>query len=117
MPKVTFRTNVGIADAKKLGLDHTKSQFGMTLDASTELAETLDKQGLIYPLSMKAVPQTAELKAVPPEESSVSSSNATEAISQISRMRSKERLEEIIVNDPRATVQSAAQKRLEELGS
>lgn len=111
--KVTFRTNLGSRDAKALGLDHTKCAAGMELDVSSDLAETLSKRGLIEPLVM-GLAQSPAIKGV---SSPVTSFSAAAAIDQISRMTSKEKLEEIVVNDTRATVQAAAQKRLDELGA
>ena len=64
MPEVTFRTNLGTIDANAYGLDHSKCQAGQSLDVIDELAEKLAKRGLIEPL-IKAVPQVAEIKAVP----------------------------------------------------
>jgi hypothetical protein len=46
------------------------------------------------------------------DTSPVSESNAGEAADQISRMRSRDRLQEIIDRDPRVSVKEAARKRL-----
>ncbi len=58
-----------------------------------------------------------EAPAEEPKEaiSPVKDMNATEAISHIEQMRSKEKLEEIILLDPRITVRQAAEKRLAHL--
>jgi hypothetical protein len=50
------------------------------------------------------------------EDSPVSDMNAPEAIEAIERSRSKDKLQHIIDNDQRSTVQDAARKRLESLG-
>lgn len=47
--------------------------------------------------------------------SPLSGEDATHAIDQIGRMRSKDRLQHVIDNDKRTTVQDAARKRLEAL--
>lgn len=41
--QVVFKTNLGLTDAKKLGLDPKKCHKGMTLDVSPEVAEALKK--------------------------------------------------------------------------
>lgn len=46
------------------------------------------------------------------DHSPVSAKNAAEAIEQIGNMRSKEKLQHIIDNDPRVTVKDAATQRL-----
>src|SRR5689334_25154609 len=46
MPKVTFRTNLGSIDAKRLDLDHRKCQVGETLDVDKGVAEELAKMGV-----------------------------------------------------------------------
>lgn len=48
-------------------------------------------------------------------ESPVSASTADEAKDRISRMRSVEKLQEVIASDPRVTVVEAARKRLEDI--
>jgi hypothetical protein len=48
-------------------------------------------------------------------ESPLADANADEAIDRISRMRSPEKLQEVIDTDPRVTVQEAARRRLAEL--
>jgi hypothetical protein len=58
--------------------------------------------------------QTDESEA---DSSPVSEDNAHEAIDQISRMRSPEKLQTIIDTDDRETVKRAAQKRLDELNA
>lgn len=49
------------------------------------------------------------------EESPVSDTNAAEAIDSVNRMRSRDKLQHVIDNDPRATVRAAAEKRLGDL--
>jgi hypothetical protein len=49
-------------------------------------------------------------------ESPVEGESANEAKDEISRMRSKEKLQDIADNDPRPTVRASATKRLEEIG-
>jgi hypothetical protein len=51
------------------------------------------------------------------DDSPVSDTNADEAIEQVGRMRSKDRLQHVIDNDKRSTVQDAARKRLEALNA
>lgn len=51
------------------------------------------------------------------DQSEVADMNADEAKDAISRMRSKDKLENIVLTDKRKTVQDAAQKRLDELGA
>lgn len=48
-------------------------------------------------------------------DSPVSDSNADEAIEAIGRMRSRDRLQHIVANDKRVSVQKAAQERLDSL--
>lgn len=49
------------------------------------------------------------------DNSPVSDSNAADAINQIGKMRSRDRLQHIIDNDQRVTVQDAAKRRLAEI--
>lgn len=80
------------------------------------------------PVAITERPGTAKAKAAPrgaggvpsgeepdADASPVSTDNAPDAIDQISRMKSPEKLKAIADNDPRATVKAAAQKRLGEL--
>lgn len=67
--QVTFRTNVGMKDANRLGLDFTQCQAGQSLEVSDELAAALLDRGLIEPPEIHAVPPVAELQAIPPEGS------------------------------------------------
>lgn len=130
--KVAFRTNLGSIDAKKLGLDHKKCQSGKSLDVTKDVAEALQKMGVAVPeedatsdpliQSARGVPDAevtgvAEAPAVKgvEEGSPVSNENAAEAIADIGNMRSKEKLQHIIDNDPRVTVKDAAKKRLASL--
>lgn len=46
------------------------------------------------------------------DDSPVSDTNATEAIATVEKMRSRDRLQHVIDNDPRVTVKEAARKRL-----
>ena len=54
-------------------------------------------------------------EAADPDASPLSKENVAEAVDHISRMRSRERLQEVASNDTRAQVKAAAQKRLAEL--
>jgi hypothetical protein len=58
---------------------------------------------------------TAVKSVANPDDSPVSTSNVTEATSQIAGMRSKEKLQSIVDNDPRSTVKEAAKRRIAEL--
>lgn len=118
MPKVKFTTNIGTIDQKRLGLGDN-CQDG-------EVAEVSEKQRLLlvergWATDVKAPPQAAETAASesPPEQeaeqSPLADDSAVEAIDKISRMRSTEKLEEILASDERVTVQEAALRRLEEL--
>lgn len=49
------------------------------------------------------------------DTSPVSDSNATDAVEQVGRMRSTEKLQQIVDSDKRSSVKDAAQKRLDEL--
>lgn len=49
-------------------------------------------------------------------ESPVSDTNADEAIEAVGKMRSRDRLQHVINNDPRVTVKEAAKRRLAALG-
>jgi hypothetical protein len=50
------------------------------------------------------------------DESPLSDTNADEAIEAVGRMRSRDKLQQVVDSDPRATVKAAAQERLNELG-
>lgn len=59
--------------------------------------------------------QATDTPADDADASPLSDTDATHAIDQISRMRSRDRLQHVIDSDKRTTVQDAARKRLEAL--
>jgi hypothetical protein len=62
-----------------------------------------------------AVDEARKVKGEDADESPLSDENVTDALDLITRMKSKDRLQHIIANDKRATVQKAAQARLDVL--
>lgn len=113
MAKVTFTQNLGTDDAAKFGVDPTKCKIGDTVDLPPATVKALTEK---YPalFALEGVAAPASIHGVS-EESPVSESNANEAIAQIANMRSKDKLQHVIDNDPRVTVKEAAKKRLAEL--
>ncbi len=77
------------------------------------LAPIIEESGTRRGRKAKAAP--AEGEESDADTSPLSEENATDAIDHISRMRSRERLQQIAANDKRDTVKAAAQKRLGEL--
>jgi hypothetical protein len=134
--QVVFKTNLGTIDAKKFGLDYKKCQKAMTVDVSADLAAELKERNLVlspeeakndeliqsalgvskeeFTKTVKGEAKSPAIKGVE-EESPVSNENAAEAIADIGNMRSKEKLQHIVDNDPRVTVKEAAKKRLASL--
>jgi len=67
--RIKFITNLGTADAKRLGLDFQHSMRGMECEVSGDCAGKLVASGLAIEGELPAkVPLELELKAVPPIE-------------------------------------------------
>lgn len=129
--KYRLKSSLGLDDArhcKKLGshlsLDPKALAEGETVDlneVSVEYLTSPKQRGLVALLdpaskaAKAADDETEDTEAA--DESPVSADNASDAIDHIGRMRSVERLQEIIDTEPRATVKKAAQDRLDELNS
>lgn len=62
--KVTLTTNLGLIDAKRLGIG--AAMEGDTIDADDPSAGELIKRGWAIPATAKTTPATADIKAVPP---------------------------------------------------
>lgn len=135
MKKLKLLLNIGTADKEKLGLKET--QEGKTVSVGEKVAQELLSRGWAAPEGedapvASAVKPSRQATAAPAgvpvairddddsagdtssdaDTSPVSASNATEAIDQIGRMRSRDRLQHVVDNDPRMTVKDAARKRL-----
>jgi hypothetical protein len=142
MKKLKLLVNIGSVDAKKLGLKETRE--GQTVSVDDKFVDIMLKNGWASPEGKAPVRGAGPAKPLPErmpddpaallpdeepgtvteegeaedeggEESPLSDSNATDAIEQISRMRSQEKLQHVIDNDPRSTVKDAARKRLADL--
>jgi hypothetical protein len=137
--KLRLLLNIGSADQQRLQLK--ENQEGKTVTVSEPVAKELLTRGWATstdsdapaPEARPSRKQATEAPAGVPkidiaggqvdmddddddddsaDTSPVSASNADEAIDQIGRMRSKERLQSIVASDPRTTVKEAARKRL-----
>jgi hypothetical protein len=138
--RLKLTRSIGSEDLKKLGLHNHENDpnaakaakvyvEGSVHDFKNDTAETLLKRNLgeqtnepvtEHPETLHAVPVRPTITAPAPEtteadESPVSADNAHEAIDQISRMRSPDKLRAIIDTDTRPTVKKAAQDRLDAL--
>lgn len=112
MPQVKLARSLGAPLQKALGLeDKTGKKFveNATVDVSDDVAKALEDAKLL----VHDEPE-AEEEATPeaPGVSPVVDQTAAEAIEHIANMRSKPKLQAIIDNDTRPTVQEAARHRL-----
>lgn len=139
--KLSILRSIGRQDVKKFGVPPL--QEGDVYEATAKEADVLlNKMKVAQPYDpetakrkVQAVPVATAVRNVPArpavqtgvapqrqsdqdegnDESPVADENAPDAIDRISRMRSKDRLQEIADTDPRVSVQEAAKKRLEEM--
>jgi hypothetical protein len=63
--RITFRTNLGMRDARRHGLDHAECTVGSTCDVEQSAAVALVSQGLATKDVVKAVPPPAAVQGVP----------------------------------------------------
>lgn len=140
MKRLKLLTNIGTADRDKLGLKET--QEGKTVSVNDAVAKELLQRGWASEDGVRPAPEarppTRQASDAPAgvsipsdakivggadsggdveevddaDESPVSGDNAGDAIDQISRMKSRDKLQHIVNSDPRATVKKAAQDRL-----
>lgn len=107
-----------IAPIAHLGAeDHvTATQLRNVLSGVAAKLECCDPVERIDPEALSPEPDEPSVLASEPDtHSPVGDELAPEAIDEIGRMRSKEKLQSIIDSDERVTVQEAARKRLAEL--
>jgi hypothetical protein len=77
--RITFRTNLGRSDARRLGLDYSKCTAGSTCDVEQDVAVALVSQGIAtakdvlkavpVPAAVQGVPAQPEVQGVPAEDS------------------------------------------------
>jgi hypothetical protein len=133
--KYRLNANLGLEDARRckllgshLSLDPKDLAEGETVDlneASVDYLTNPKQRGLVALLepagraAKSAIEAATESEEAETEniadESPVSADNAHEAIDQISRMRSPDKLQAIIDTDTRPTVKKAAKDRLDAL--
>jgi hypothetical protein len=137
--RLKLKRSIGREDLKKLGLndqDDPNAAKAATVyveesvhDFKKDVAEQLLKRNLGEQTNEPVTEHQETLHAVPArpaitapavetteaDESPVSADNAHEAIDQISRMRSPDKLQAIIDTDTRPTVKKAAKDRLDAL--
>lgn len=122
--KITLARNIGTDDLRRFGvltgsdpedLRDSLATYskGKTVDAPEHFHDYLTKRGL-GAVEVKGVSRSPSVKGVP-DESPISDTNVAEAVEQIGNMRSKDKLQHIIDNDPRVPVKDAAKKRLASL--
>lgn len=118
--KYTLAQNLGTDDARHcnsagecaLPLEPKKLQAGQSVELTDKAHEWLTKTKGYKNLFEQPEETTTPEPTPAPEESPVHQSNVAEAIATIENMRSKDKLQHVIDNDPRPTVKEAAKKRL-----
>lgn len=117
--KITMLRNPGTALLKKLGgLDRQAELVEKAVvDVPTGLASALIENDVaVAGEVVQGVAKDAAIHGVPSEKSEVADLTVPLATERIAGMRSKEKLQHIVDNDTRSTVQEAAKKRIAELG-
>lgn len=99
-------SNAGKTYAATAGVPHVIGEYSAQEEEAK--AGKGNRQG-------RGTPDTAVEEGDEADASPVSDSNADEAIEQIGRMRSRDKLQHIVDNDGRVSVKKAAQERLESL--
>lgn len=100
---------------------NARALHGRWLELREQLGEIEKAKTALVTLAKSEVPPSAPNASSSPvsgsdtEDSPVGDQTAEEAKDHISRMRSSEKLQDVIDNDPRVTVVEAARKRLDEL--
>lgn len=88
--------------APRAGRQASNAPSGLNLPTDTKIVGAADSGGTVE-------------EVTDADTSPVSGDNADEAIDQIGRMRSREKLQSIVDSDPRTTVKNAARERLRAL--
>lgn len=137
MKKLKLLLNIGTADKEKLGLKETRE--GQTVTVGDKVAEellsrgwaALEGQNAPAPSARPGRQATAAPAGIPvaivddeagdaeesdaDETSPIADLNADEAVEAVGRMRSRDKLQHVIDNDTRVSVQNAAKQRLSQL--
>lgn len=115
--KLLIHKNIGSGLLKELGFPkETKLLKDDVVDVTDDQGKKLLERGraeVVTTERLKAVHSDAAHHEA--EVSPVSQSNIADAIATIENMRSKDKLQHVIDNDPRATVKEAGKKRLASL--
>jgi hypothetical protein len=114
---VKLAINIGEQDRQKFGLandyDLKDLTEGKSISVDEKFIPHFIQHGWIA--TDDATAKRAEAPKVDTDNDPVADLTAPEAVDKISRMTSKDRLNEIVANDQRATVKDAAKKRLQGL--